>query len=94
MSVYMVTWNLNKERGNYDQARRAFIAHLDRYPNVKDLGLETVRWIESNATPDQVNDDLKLKLDNNDRIFITKVKNGEHQGWLDKNVWDWINARV
>jgi hypothetical protein len=94
MSVFMVTWNLNKERGNYDQARRAFITHLERYQNIKDSGLETVRWIQSNATATQVTNDLRLKLDNNDRIFVTKVNNGEREGWLDADVWDWINARV
>lgn len=31
MTVFVVTWNLNKERGNYDVARRAFVQHLDRY---------------------------------------------------------------
>lgn len=94
MAVYMVTWNLNKERGNYAQARQAFIQHLDRYPNVSDSGLESVRWVSSNATAFQVSDDLRLKLDLNDRIFVTKVNNGEHQGWLSKNVWEWINARL
>lgn len=44
MAVYMVTWNLNNERSNYDQARRAFITHLERYDNCQDGGLESVRW--------------------------------------------------
>lgn len=30
MAVYVVTWNLNKERSNYDAARRQFIQHLER----------------------------------------------------------------
>lgn len=94
MAVFMVTWNLNKERGNYGQARQSFIQHLDRYPNVGDQGLESVRWLNSNATATQVSDDLRLKLDVNDRIFVTKVNNGEHQGWLSKDVWEWINARL
>lgn len=94
MAVYMVTWNLNKERGNYAQARQAFIQHLDRYQNVSDPGLESVRWVNSSATAFQVSDDLRLKLDLNDRIFVTKVNTGEHQGWLNNDVWEWINARL
>lgn len=94
MSVFMVTWNLNKERGNYAQARAAFIQHLERYQNVKDPGLESVRWISSNATADQVCTDLRAKLDANDRIFVSQVTAGAHQGWLEKAVWDWINARL
>lgn len=94
MAVYMVTWNLNKERDNYTQARQAFIQHLDRYQNVSDPGLESVRWVSSTATANQVSDDLRLRLDINDRIFVTKLNNGEHQGWLNKYVWEWINARL
>ncbi|EUB72773.1 MULTISPECIES: hypothetical protein [unclassified Pseudomonas] len=94
MAVFMVTWNLNKERGNYAQARQAFIQHLDRYQNVSDPGLESVRWLNSAATATQVSDDLRLKLDVNDRIFVTKINEGEHQGWLSKSVWEWINARL
>ncbi|EJM48084.1 hypothetical protein [Pseudomonas sp. GM48] len=94
MAIFMVTWNLNKERGNYAQARQAFIQHLDRYQNVSDPGLESVRWLNSAATATQVSDDLRLKLDVNDRIFVTKINEGEHQGWLSKNVWEWINARL
>lgn len=94
MSVFLVTWNLNKERSNYDKARREFIEHLERYPNIKDSGLESVRWIESGASAAQVDEDLRTKLDDNDRIFITKLNSGGHQGWLAKDVWDWINARL
>lgn len=94
MSVYMVTWNLNKERSNYAQARTAFIEHLERYQNVKDPGLDSVRWISTNSTADQVCADLRAKLDANDRIFVTQVTTDTHQGWLEKAVWDWINARL
>ncbi|WP_277591380.1 hypothetical protein [Pseudomonas chlororaphis] len=94
MSVFLVTWNLNKERGNYAQARQVFIQHLDRYPNVKDPGLESVRWISSNATAAQIDEDLRLKLDSNDRIFVTKLNSGEYRGWLNNDVWAWIGARL
>ncbi|MBK4998882.1 hypothetical protein IAE37_001158 [Pseudomonas sp. S31] len=94
MAVFMVTWNLNKERSNYAQARTAFIQHLERYQNVKDPGLESVRWISLNATAEQVCTDLRAKIDANDRIFVTQITAGTHQGWLEKAVWDWINARL
>ncbi|MBD9504603.1 hypothetical protein IB256_27750 [Pseudomonas sp. PDM17] len=94
MAVYLVTWNLNKERSNYDAARRAFIQHLDRYESVKDSGLESVRWVSTNWTANQVSDDLRTKMDGNDRIFVTQVVAGTHQGWLNNQVWEWINARI
>lgn len=94
MSVFLVTWNLNKERDNYDQARRTFIQHLDRYPNVRDPGLESVRWLESAATAAQIYNDLRIKLDKNDRIIITKLTGGEYFGWLNEDVVDWIQKRL
>lgn len=93
MAVFVVTWNLNKERSNYDQARREFLAVLDAFEHTKDQGLESVRWISTPITATSVNDRLQDKLDKNDRIFISKVNKGERNGWLSQPVWDWINAR-
>lgn len=94
MAVYVVTWNLNKERQNYDASRRAFIQHLERYDNIKDSGLESVRWVSTASTATQVNQDLMSKLDKNDRLFVSQLTSGTHQGWLSQQVWDWINARI
>lgn len=95
MAVFVVTWNLNKERSNYNQAREAFIKHLESaYENTKDPGLESVRFLSSSNTADQISDYLKQKLDNNDRLFVSKVNSGQNQGWLSKSVWDWINDRL
>ncbi|CAD0313378.1 MULTISPECIES: hypothetical protein [Xanthomonas] len=94
MAVYVVTWNLNKERSNYDAARRQFIQHLERHPNVQDRGLESVRWVQSAGTAQQLSDDLRQKLDNNDRLFVSKLNVNQSAGWLDKSVWDWIQTRL
>jgi predicted DNA-binding transcriptional regulator AlpA len=94
MAVYVVTWNLNKERVNYDAARRQFIQHLERYPSAKDAGLESVRWVQSSGSAQQLSDDLRHKLDNNDRIFVSELIAGQFAGWLDKDVGNWINSRL
>ena len=94
MAVYVITWNLNKERQNYDTSRRAFIQRLERYDNIKDSGLESVRWVSTASTATQVHQDLMSKLDKNDRLFVSRLTSGTHQGWLSQQVWDWINARI
>jgi len=94
MAVYIVTWNLNKEKNNYNAARTAFIQQLETYSNKSDSGLESVRFIETTQTASEVSDFLRKKMDSNDRLFITKLVSGNHQGWLSKDVWDWINARI
>lgn len=94
MAVFVVTWNLNKERAGYDQARREFIAHLERFDSVKDSGLETVRWISTVNTANEVSTFLQQKLDANDRLFVSKLNRSENSGWLSKTTWEWINARL
>lgn len=94
MAVYLVTWDLNKEKSNYARAREEFLKHLDRHENTKDPGLDSVRFISTSWTANQISDDLRTKLDDNDKIIVTKMVNGTHQGWLSKSVWDWINARL
>jgi hypothetical protein len=94
MSVYLVTWELNKEKPNYGAARTRFLANLDGYESIKDAGLDSVRFISTSWSAHQVADDLLTTLDKNDRLVVTKLTSGDHQGWLAQDVWDWINARL
>jgi hypothetical protein len=94
MAVFVVTWNLNKERSNYSQARDQFIKHLERYSNISDAGLESVRWIASTSSADEISTDLQTKLDSNDRIFVSKLSNSTHEGWLNQKTWDWIKQNM
>ena len=89
MSVFLVTWDLNKQRSNYSQARQALISHLERYDRIKDQGLDSVWFLSSTSTADGIHADLRTKLDDNDRIIVTKLVSGQHQGWLDTDVWKW-----
>lgn len=94
MAVYLVTWNLNQEKANYASAREAFIKQLEAYASIKDAGLESVRFISSTSTADQISVNLRQKLDKNDRLVVTKLNRGEHAGWLSQTVWSWIEARL
>lgn len=94
MGVFLVTWDLNKQRTNYNEARQALVTHLARYNHIKDPGLDSVWFIESSATADAVSEDILTKMDKNDRLIVTKLVSGQHQGWLDKSVWNWINPRL
>jgi hypothetical protein len=94
MSVYLVTWDLNKEKPNYAQARHELIAHLTRYQHIKDSGLDSVWFLSTDWSADQVDADVRTKMDRNDRLVVTKLVSGQHQGWLSRNIWDWINPRL
>lgn len=94
MAVYVVTWNINKAGAAYNEARTAFLKHLGRYENVKDDSLETVRWVSTTNTANQLSEDLRQKLDDNDRLFVSQVFADRYAGWLNKAVWEWIQARL
>jgi hypothetical protein len=94
MSVYLVTWELNKEKPNYAIARNQFLARLNRHDHIKDPGLDSVAFVTSTLSAFQLSDDLRVALDTNDRLFVTKLVSGDHQGWLAREVWDWINQRL
>ncbi|MER9026146.1 hypothetical protein NKJ46_25530 [Mesorhizobium sp. M0166] len=94
MSVYLVTWDLNKQKPNYNQARQNHIDHLARYEHIKDSGLDSVWFISSTLSADALDADIRTHMDTNDRVIVTKLVHGQHQGWLGQNLWDWINARL
>ncbi|MER9546265.1 hypothetical protein NKI72_30190 [Mesorhizobium sp. M0437] len=94
MSVYLVTWDLNKQKPNYNQARQNLIDHLARYEHIKDSGLDSVWFISSTLSADALDADIRTRMDTNDRVIVTKLVHGQHQGWLGQNLWDWINARL
>lgn len=94
MAVYLVTWDLNREKPNYHAARTQLTGRLDAYDSVRDPGLDSVRWVATEWTAESVSSDLRVFMDENDKLIVTKLNKGEHQGWLAKVVWDWINARL
>lgn len=93
MAVFVVTWNLNKERQNYPKARAEFIAQFEHIEHIKDPGLESVIFISINNSADKIATYLRQKMDNNDRLLVTKLNRGECEGFLSGNVVDWINSR-
>jgi hypothetical protein len=95
MSLYIVTWNLNKEGANYNRTRELFLrgfAGLDcRYAGTR---LDTVVLVSTGLTASQLYDRLIAPLDTNDRIFISRMDPSDHRGYLDQETADWLNARI
>jgi len=94
MAVYLVTWDLNRAKPNYAAARQKLIDHMSKYEHIKDPGLDSVWFVSSTKTASSLNDDIRTNMDDNDRIVVTKLVLDQHNGWLKKDVWDWINARL
>lgn len=89
--VYLVTWDLNREKPNYADARRKFVAQLE---HTKDPGLDSLWFISTMWSAKKVDEFLRQKLYGNDRLIATQLVPGQHQGWLSKATWEWITARL
>lgn len=99
MSVYLVTWDLNKEGTAYDKARELLLKGIHMYKDVKHhSSLDSVRFISTQSTADQIYKYLKDNkyIDSDDMIVVSKMEKGAdtNEGNLGQDLWTWINARV
>ena len=97
MAVYLVTWDLNNEKPNYIQARARFLTGFDGLEWIRDERLDSVRFVSTNLTAQQLHDRLHANMDGTDRIAIIRLNTDAtigHQGSLSSTVWEWINARL
>jgi len=88
--VYLITYDLNKTGKNYTGLYSA----LRRYEYIRDNGLDSVWFVSTTWTATQIYENLRIYLDVNDRILVTQMTIGTHQGWMHKDIWSWINARL
>lgn len=94
MSVYLVTWDLNKEKPNYAAARQDLLSRISQYDNIKDRGLDSVYFIATEIGLHALYTDLRGALDNNDRIMVVGLSISNYQGWLHEDAVAWINSRI
>ena len=88
--VYLITYDLNKPGKDYNGLYFA----LKQYDYIRDVGLDSVWFVSTTWTAGQIYDHLRVHLDVNDRVIITQVFVGCHQGWMHRDIWSWINARI
>ncbi|TON65800.1 hypothetical protein CGH51_23250, partial [Vibrio parahaemolyticus] len=56
--------------------------------------MESTWLVSTSLSASQVLDRFTSYLDNNDKMFISKVNTNEYQGWLDEDTWKWIREHV
>jgi hypothetical protein len=88
--VYLVTYDLNVPGKDYDKLWGA----LTQYDYIRDTGLDSVWFVSTSWSAYQVSNHLHAHIDGSDRLIVTQLQQGTHQGWLHKDVWAWINARL
>ncbi|HNP66281.1 MAG TPA: hypothetical protein PKH16_00115 [Aequorivita sp.] len=88
--VYLITYDLNKGGQDYQTLYNL----LEKYEYIRDPGLDSVWFISTSQSANQLSNNIQSVLDKNDRHVVTRMNAGEHQGWLNEDVWKWITDRL
>lgn len=88
--IYLITYNLNKPGKDYTSLYNA----LRKYNYIRDTALESIWFVNTSWNSAQIYEHLRLHFDINDRLFITQITKGTNYGYMNKEVWDWINLRT
>lgn len=88
MTVYCVSYDLNKAGQNYN----ALYEELKKSPGWCHP-LDSTWLISTHETADQLSNRIRAHLDNNDSLLVIKVIH-PYAGWLPEKTWEWINQHV
>lgn len=86
--MYSISYDLKKSGQDYSGLHEA----------IKNLGTTWARPCESywlvrtSKNAEQVYDVLKAYIDQNDRLLVSRFDCTDKQGWLSKEIWNWINS--
>lgn len=92
--VLMISYDLN--RNERPQAYEGVKDFIEKNSIAWARPLRSQWFVETVATPDWWNAQLMKLIDENDRLFVCRIPpnpNG-YQGYLDKEMWNWLNPRV
>ncbi|MDC4817776.1 hypothetical protein QDT73_16230 [Acinetobacter baumannii] len=84
MTVYSVSYDLNKEGQNYENLI-AEIKNFNGYCKV----MKSYWFVCSNDSAESVSNRLRQHIDNNDYLLVMEISTNR-QGWLNKDVWAWL----
>ncbi|MBC68732.1 MULTISPECIES: hypothetical protein [Acinetobacter] len=88
MTVYSVSYDLNKSGQKYDELIKE-IKSFDGWCHAMD----SYWFVCSSQSAAQVYERLRKHTDDNDDLFVMQTSK-ECQGWLSKTVWEWINKHI
>ena len=86
--VYCISYDLNKSGKDY----KGLIEELKR-SNSWWHYLKSTWLIYTNESASAIWDRISSHVDSDDYALIIQVGK-DHQGWLPKDAWDWINKHI
>lgn len=88
---YIVSYDLKVPGRDYTSLYDAIKSYNDwRHP------LESTWLLYTTENADQISSKLRISgnMDNRDLLFVCELNIKDRQGWLDKEVWNWIKERL
>jgi hypothetical protein len=87
MRVLLVTYTLRNQLKDYSSFYSAIKSNGTKWWHYIDAA-----WIvQTSLTADQFAHQLFPHIEKPDYLLVVRIT-GEHQGWLPKDAWDWINS--
>lgn len=86
MNIFIVNYDLKSPGQDYTPLYSAIKACGDWY-HIMDSA-----WLVAtdNLFANDIVTNIKQYIDNNDWLYVVLIDPSEEQGWLPKQVWDWI----
>lgn len=89
--IYLITYDINSILKNHKPLHEAI-----KRCSIKWWHHMNNTWlIRSDLNSDQIFDSICGNFNQNDRVLIIQIhRNSQHQGWLNKNAWEWIEREL
>jgi hypothetical protein len=89
--ILLISYDLNGHER--PEAYEAVKAAVENNSNEHRKILYSQWLVATDLSPDAWSDLISEAADSSDSWFICQVQR-PYQGWLDKELWEWLNARV
>jgi len=87
MYALLVTYTLRNSLKDYSPLFNAIKSNSLKWWHY----IDTAWIVQTNLTPDQFAHKLYPFIEKPDYLLVVRI-HSEHQGWLPKDAWDWLNT--
>ena len=84
---YIISYDLRAPGRDYTSLYKTIKLRDWQHP------LESMWLVYTHESADDLYNDIKSNMDDNDLLFISELRQGNWQGWISKVCWAWINER-
>ncbi|WP_378174258.1 hypothetical protein [Aquimarina sp. SS2-1] len=86
MAILLITYDLNVNGQDY----KSIIEIIKKAQDYKHF-MKSNWFVKTSLTPEDWCKKIKPIIDENDYLFIVDITKQPRQGWLKKDVWEWLN---